>query len=71
MKVVIEPIRFGSMVPALSNETGINGEAIVPVHLLSLLNANNTCNCIEHFAHIPQVMPKHPRYPIQSRQIRP
>ena len=71
MKVVIEPIRFGAMAPALSNESGINGEAIVPVRLLSLLNANDTCNCIEHSEHIPQVMPEYSHYPIQSRQIRP
>jgi len=71
MKVIIEPIRFGAMVSALIEETGINGAAIVPARLLSLLNANNTCSDIEHSARIPKIMPEHSRHPIQSRQIRP
>ena len=71
MKVIIEPIQFGTMAPAICGAVSINGAAIVSMRLSSPLNANNTCSGIEHSAHIPQVMPEHSRHPIQSRQIQP
>lgn len=71
MKVVIEPIRFGSMHPAINGAVSIDGAAIAPVRSSSLLNANNMCSYIENSVRIQQVTPEHSRHPIQSRRIRP